>query len=46
VRLEDEAASAAHAFAGVEARYWRLTAGAELQVGALTTWQAQLGFVF
>jgi opacity protein-like surface antigen len=46
VRLEDEAASVAHAFTGVEVRYWRLTAGAELQVGALTNWQAQLGFVF
>jgi opacity protein-like surface antigen len=46
VQLRDEALSVPHAFAGVEVRYWRLTAGAEVQVGALTSWQAQVGFVF
>jgi opacity protein-like surface antigen len=46
VQLEDEAVTAPHAFAGVEVRFWRLTAGVEIQAGALTSWQAQLGFVF
>jgi len=46
VQLEDEAITVPHGIAGVEVRYWRLTAGAEVQVGALTNWQAQLGFVF
>lgn len=46
VQLKDEAVTAPHAFAGVEVRVWRLTAGAEIQAGPLTSWQAQLGFVF
>jgi hypothetical protein len=31
-----------HVFGGVEARWWHLSAGAEVQVGALPSFQVQL----
>ena len=35
-----------HGTAGVEVRFWRVALGAEVQVSALTSWQAQLSAVF
>lgn len=35
-----------HAAAGLEVRWWHVAVGAEAQVSALTTYQAQVSAVF
>ena len=46
VDLEQEAMDVPHRFAGVEVRFWRLALGAELNRGALTTFQVQVASIF
>lgn len=46
VDLDQEALDVPHRFAGVAVRIWHLALGAELNRGALTTFQVQLASVF
>jgi hypothetical protein len=46
VSLKTEALVVAHGTAGVEVRVWRVAVGAEAQVSALTSYQAQVSAVF
>ncbi len=46
VDLEQEAMDVPHRFAGVEVRFWRLAVGAEVNRGALTTFQVQVASIF
>lgn len=46
VDLEDEAVVVPHATVGVEARVWRLAFGAEAQLSAITSYQAQVSVLF
>jgi len=46
VSLETEAVVVPHGTAGVELRFSHVALGAELQVSALTSWQAQVSAVF
>jgi hypothetical protein len=46
VSLETESLVVPHGTAGVEVRFWRVALGAEVQVSALTSWQAQLSAMF
>jgi len=46
VDLEQEAMDVPHRFAGVEVRFWHLALGAEVNRGALTTFQVQLASIF
>jgi hypothetical protein len=46
VNLKSEALFVPHLTAGAEVRYWHVAIGAEVQVGALTSYQAQVSAVF
>lgn len=46
VSLKTETVLVPHATAGVELRVWRVAVGAEAQVAALTSWQAQISALF
>ncbi len=46
VSLKTEAPVVPHGTAGIEVRFWHVAVGAEAQVSALTTWQAQASFLF
>ena len=46
VALKTEAPVVPHLTGGLEVRYWHVAVGAEAQVGALTSFQAQLSVVF
>ena len=46
VALKTEALLVPHATAGLEARFWHVAVGAEVQASALVTFQAQVSAVF
>jgi hypothetical protein len=46
VSLKDEAILVPHLAAGAEVRWWHVSVGAEVQVGALTAYQVQLAALF
>ena len=46
VELEDEAQFVPHVLGGLEVRFWHVSLGAEAQIGALTSLQAQVSAVF
>ncbi len=46
VNLKNEALFVPHLVGGLEVRWWHVALGAEAQVGALTTYQAQVSAVF
>jgi hypothetical protein len=46
VALHDEAPFVPHLTAGLEARYWHVAVGGEVQVGALTSYQVRVSALF